>query len=163
VSAIVDSQIFNALANALDAYVVANPVAVAYPGLSFVPVPGQPYLRPWLLPAPTITTDWARSNDFSGIFQIDVFWPAGQGIKPAMAAAAQIVDYFAGGTPYAGTDIAVQVNEAPYLSPAQQEPGWLQIPVNVRYRAFASAPGLLIAALAAVGSADVAAFAGTVS
>lgn len=320
-SAGVEGKIFGALANALDAYVSSNPIAVAYPGLPFVPTAGVPFLRPWHLPAPTLATDWARSNDYSGIFSIDVFWPAGQGIKPAMAAASRLIDFFVGGQPfrsgsisltsekliedgtntihfvgaivapivvtgtqmffsmpakaaerksvilesfdganpvkcefdlvnvvagtpvgctpaifaigngeflvsiawtmlfdasvqfvifvnssfganpvYVGTpgagvfigrarwtedaaltdfdmaggttngssvigsiadssqEIAVTIIEPPYLSPAQQEPGWLQIPVNIRYRAFARASGLIEMAIAATEGADIAAF-----
>lgn len=162
-SALVEAKIFDVLATALDFFVASNPTLVAYPGLSFIPTAGQPFLRPWLLPAPTLATDWARSNDYSGIFSIDVFWPAGQGIKPAMAAASQLIDWFIGGSPYAGVDIAVQINDPPYISPALQEPGWLQIPVNIKYRAFASAPGLIDMKIAATEAADTAAFHVTVT
>ena len=324
-SAAVEAKLLDALAGALDSYIASNPIAVAYPGLSFVPVAGVPFLRPWFLPAPTLATDWANSNDYSGIFSIDVFWPAGQGIKPAMAIAARIIDFFAGkqfaatvgttfekiaedgtntvhfagqppgaavsagtqvlfsipakpaerhtltlestdgsstvqcefdlaagiagaatgctpaisplgngefllsiswtmlfdastqfvailtqttggsqfytGTPGSGVfigrahmaigsvaadfdmiggvlngasimmtggapddePVTAQIIEPPYLSPAQQEPGWLQIPINIKYRAFAHAPGLIDMAMGATEAADTAAFSGTVA
>jgi hypothetical protein len=135
----IETKIFGALAARLDAFVSAYPIDVAYPNINFMPRPRMPYLRPWMLPAPTISASLIApgSMDFKGIFQIDVFWPAGQGLIQALEKSAAIIAHFATTRLIYQDGFAVQINEAPYASPAMQEPGWVHIPVSIRFRAFA--------------------------
>jgi len=131
----IETTIFKLLAAHLDTYVQAHPIDVAYPGKTYTPVAGTPFLRPWFLPARTISADLNTTNDYTGILQIDVFWPSGQGTWDAMDVAAALIAHFPSPSVlYGDAGFNVRLEDPGYVSPALQEPGWLHIPVNVPYR-----------------------------
>ena len=131
-----ETQIFRAFTAAIDTFVAENPIDLAYPNALYTPGAG-PYLRPWMLPAPTSAFDYRATNEYRGVMQIDVFWPAGLGLVAPLEMAAALIAFFPRGSQLAGDDLTVSINEPPYLGPALQEPGWIQIPVSIRFRALA--------------------------
>ncbi|HKG24778.1 MAG TPA: phage tail terminator-like protein, partial [Thermomicrobiales bacterium] len=111
--------------------------SVAKPGLPFAPTSGTAYLRANLMPSPTdaITVD-GLTNEYRGIFQISVYHPEGGGILQPFETAALLTTYFETGTSlqHEGTTFTIQA--PPHIGPALDEPGWIMIPVSIRYRAF---------------------------
>lgn len=131
-----ETKIFRALTDRLDALVATLKIPVAYPGAGFKPITGKEYLRPWLLPAPTDPLTLAHSNQYSGILQVDVFWPEGQGIIKPMEKASAIIAHFPKGIRLYHEGVKVVVSGPPFIARALQEPGWLQLPINIPYAAF---------------------------
>jgi hypothetical protein len=131
--------IFRALAARLDLFIAQEAIDVAYPGLPFIPRADRPFLRPWQLPALTQSSGFGArdANDFRGIWQVDVFWPDDLGILAPLEKASKLMAHYGKGLVLHEGGVKVQINEPPYLGPALQEPGWLHLPVNIRYRAFA--------------------------
>jgi hypothetical protein len=132
-----DLTIFQALAARLDEYVAASPIAVAYPNLPFTPVSTLPWLRPWPLPAlATAALYRPTGNQYAGIWQVDVFWPVGQGLPQALAQAGALCGWYARGSKFMRGGITVRIEDPPYAGPAMQEPDWLHVPVTIRYKVF---------------------------
>jgi hypothetical protein len=132
----IETKIFRALTDRLDAFIIANPIAVAYPGRGFTPTQETPYLRVSWLPARTEPVSIKTTNDYTGLLQISVFWPDSKGIVQAVGKASEIIAHFRRTTFLYREGVRVKIHRPPYAAPAMQEPGWVQIPVDVPYQAF---------------------------
>lgn len=132
----IETKVFRALTDRLDAFVIANPIAVAYPARDFSPPAETPYLRISWLPARTDPVAIKRTNEYSGIFQVDVFWPDNKGLIKPLEFAALLVAHYVRGTTLFREGIKVRVHRPPSVAPAMQEPGWVQVPVSIPYQAF---------------------------
>ena len=86
-------QITNTLNARLNA--LTNKPPIAWPNVPYTPVNGTLYLRATILPANTETTTLASAGRHTGIYQVDVFAPNGQGELAANQMADRIADHFA--------------------------------------------------------------------
>jgi hypothetical protein len=138
----IETKVFRALTDRLDAYSTANSIAIARTGLNYTPTAETKFLRATHLPAQTraLSLSFDGTNEFRGIFQVDVFWPEGKGIVAAKEQAASIIAYFARGTEMTHGGVTVKVTRPPYELPAIQEDGWLMVPVTIPYLAFIANP-----------------------
>ena len=113
---------------------------IAQPAVAFTPTLGTPYLAATVLPntAELFGTEFDGDVDFQGLAQISVFWPSGQGLIKPQQVASQIVAACAPGTRIDRNGIRVRFDQRPSVAPALVEADWVQIPVNIRWRAFVS-------------------------
>lgn len=124
-------------------------LAMAFPSMpvswenkTYSPTVGTPYLRAWLLPAETdvVTLGQSPFQQRTGIFQVDVVYPAGsvgkqwEGWGLAKAKAAQVVAAFTAGTKFTYNALEVTCEKAWPSSGREEGNSWYHIPVNVRYR-----------------------------
>lgn len=130
-------KIFRALTDRLDTLAAALSLSVAKPGLPFAPTSGTAYLRANFMPSITdaITVD-GLTNEYRGIFQISVYHPEGGGILQPFETASLLTDYFATGTSVEHQGQTFTIQSPPHIGPALEEPGWIMLPVSIRYRAF---------------------------
>lgn len=110
---------------------------VAWPNVDFTP-PAGAYLRVTQLPAPTIGLSLSNdgSNVYSGLLQVDLMWPTGNGLADAMAAVGAILSHFRRGVRLDRDGLRIDVTQA-YSSAALREDVRLMVPITIRYRAFA--------------------------
>jgi hypothetical protein len=136
----IETRILEALNAQLAALVLSPVVPIAWQNKSFTP--SGAYLRPWLLPVRTdaLTVSVLGSNDYAGLYQVDVFWPSGSGLTDPMERASAIAAHFKRGTRISREGITVRIDDPPWPGPALQEPNWIQVPVSVPYRAFVPNP-----------------------
>lgn len=108
---------------------------VAWENIKFDPTVGTGYLRATLLPAETdlMTIGEGPWQTHQGIFQVDVFYPIGQGPGPAMSKAGEIQKVFCPGARFTYNTLTVTVEKS-WPSAGRQDDGWYHIPVNIRYR-----------------------------
>lgn len=107
---------------------------VAWENVDFTP-PQGPYLRGFLLPATTVAAGLgtAAKNKHTGIYQIDVIFPAGQGWGGCAAMAEKVRNAFRRGEKLGdGTILIVAASSGP----AMREDGRYKIPVSVNYYAW---------------------------
>ena len=133
-----DSDLQSALNARLDT--LDDGLEVAWENINFLPVSGTPYLRAWLLPAePSIATlgnsPWQERR---GVFQVDCFYPTGQGPGPAKLKAAALVALFKAGTRLTYNTLEVTCEKA-WPGPAMVEDGWYHVPVSVMYSCYSNA------------------------
>jgi len=130
-------KIFRALTDRLDTFAAAQSLSIAKPGIAFTPTSGTAYLRANILPSMTdaITVDGV-TNEYRGIFQVSVYHPEGGGILQPFETAALLTDYFATGTSVEHQGLSFIIQAPPHIGPAIEEPGWIMLPVSIRYRAF---------------------------
>jgi hypothetical protein len=125
---------------ALNAHLVsfAGTMAIAWPNLSFDPK-GKEYLRPTLLPAETeqVTLGSGGEDRHTGIYQVDVFWPAEKFGILARRKASDLASFFKYQR-LTRSGLLVRVHRPPSTNPARQETGWYQIPVSIPYQCDAS-------------------------
>lgn len=133
----IETKIFRALTGKLDAYTTGNAIDVAYPGRTYTPREDTPWIRPTLLWATTDAVDLSGdTNNYSGIFQVDLFWPEQRGMVRVLERASAIVAHFQRPQKLFHEGVRVEINLPPYLAPASQEPGWIQVPVSIPFRSF---------------------------
>ena len=77
---------------------------VAWPNVKYTPDKGTIYIRPTLLPAESTSATFAGKDRHSGIYQIDIFAPLDEGLKPMYDLADAIRDHFHKQTLTAGGD-----------------------------------------------------------
>lgn len=104
---------------------------------TYSPVSGTPYLAEHYLPAPTVPVGVAdnSSNDFRGVYQIDIRAPLNKSKFKANQIADQVLAHFRRGTEMTFGGIKVRVETA---DRAQGRPdgGWWFVPVSINWRAF---------------------------
>jgi hypothetical protein len=134
------SQIRGAIESKLGAWAAARApaLAIGWENVAFVP-PAPPYLRGFLMTAepqnPALGVSLQRHT---GIYQVSVYGPEGEGAGATERLAGEIAELFrrgAGAHDAAGT-IQVLFERTPAIGPSQsQNDGTFFLPVSIRYRA----------------------------
>lgn len=128
-----------AIYTALGKRLQALALPTAYEGAEFVPASGTLYLRESFLPGTTSPVGMAfgSTNNYVGIYQIDVCSPLGKEHKAAaLAAIEQVLTQFARGTTLTESGVDVTLHRADRLPAMPDGDRWVT-PISVRYRAFA--------------------------
>jgi|AntDeeMetagen134_2_1112570.scaffolds.fasta_scaffold02290_4 hypothetical protein len=124
---------------ALDSHLATMPPAidVAWPNRPYDPQIGTPWMRPNLLPTPPRQAELGLQgrNAHTGIYQISVFYPAGNGPGRAEDAASALVERFKRGTDVTYANHLVRCVMAGYRD-GTQEPDWYSLIVEIEYRAY---------------------------
>ncbi len=136
-----DAIILAALIEHLKTLSFSPVIEIAMPGVDF-PAAGQTkpdnYLAAFFMPNQTTNSEvGAGQEQHRGVFQVSVFWKKGAGhIKP-LEAADKIIAHFAKGTTIYADGLKIIIDRKPYASSPLQETDRVQVPVTVRYHAFA--------------------------
>lgn len=120
---------------ALDTYMAAFPNAppIAWENTPYVPSEGTPYFA---------TRTQGRSQTVTGpgadavvehdwVYQVSVFFPANEGLQPALSQAKAVAQYFKRGTSLAvagGGNLVVELTRIP---PSVESGNWINVPVQV--------------------------------
>lgn len=127
-------SLFNDLQSALQVKLnsLANRPYIAWPNVDFTPISGKTYLRPTLLPAKSTlsTLDGMQRN--SGLYQIDIFTPAGIGSGAALSLADTIKDHFNESTELTANDTIVYIQAISISAPSREE-AWYRVYVQIDY------------------------------
>lgn len=119
----------------LAAWAAAKPISVAWQNAPFTP-PAATYLRAFLLPADTDSQDLAGAHRaYTGVFQVSIVAPAGQGSGAAETLAEEIDALFPCNLLLTSGAFAVQVISPCSIGQALQDENRYTIPVWFRYRA----------------------------
>lgn len=117
----------------LKAFATTHSLPVAYEGMFFKkPDPPAPFLECFLIPALTknVTVDGTRNREV-GLFQVNVWAPAGNGLKVADAIATNLVNAF----PVVPKTGLVSIEQTPSKGKMMPDvAGWLIFPVTISYR-----------------------------
>lgn len=134
----VETKIYQGLVAQLKSLGLSEPIKHA--NVDSEPPSSGGYLQVNHLPATTQRRgiEPGASNWHTGLFQVSVFWPAGQGLVKPMEVAGEIIAGFKHGTSITREGQVIRIDEPPYINPAVQEGDWVSIPVRVPY--WASAP-----------------------
>ncbi len=134
----IDGKIIDGLLGHFGGFALPVGVGVAYPGMSFSPNAGEPYVELSVLNNAPIQRmiAFGKEPERLGIFQASVFWPEGQGIVKATDLAAQIGQHFARGTKIRGAGIVIWIIDEPVIASPIQETAWLQVPLSIRWHVY---------------------------
>lgn len=112
--------------------------SIAWEGVPFAPTPGTAFIRPFLLPGPTVQHEIGTAGLYrhSGIFQVSCFTPSGLGLGAAQTQADAIQALFSRGK-LTKNSTTVYINSIS-IGPSIEEADWVQLPVSVNYYAFSS-------------------------
>jgi len=134
----VETKIVEALFARLAALTLLPVHPIAWPNVSFTPPADGRYLRANELPSPTVGIDIATdgTNEYSGLFQVDVFGPLNVGSSVPQELAGAVVRHFKRGTRLDREGVRIDVMQASIGPALRDDPCWM-VPVTVRYRAFA--------------------------
>ncbi len=125
---------------ALDSHLAALELGpdLAWENVPFSPVVGRPWIRASFLPGPVIQAELAPAggrNRHQGLYQVSLFYPAGQGSGPARGMAERVISGFKRGTVLNHQGIRVCIQRS-WRGPALGEPDWFQVPVSVQWFAY---------------------------
>lgn len=142
---------YTAIRSAFTTKLLAFPTLpqVAWENRPFTPTQ-VPYLQPTLIPAESFQSEIGVNgmNRYSGIYQISIFVPAGQGTAAIDLLRDTLIDHFCRGTiitcddvPEWDTDIFWSNNRdarvtilKSWTGPTMFETDWVHVPVSVSYR-----------------------------
>lgn len=109
---------------------------IAYQNVPFTPNGGETYLRPVLLPAPTISDDLAGAHrGYVGVLQVSIVGPPNIGMGAALGIAAELDALFPVNGRYTASGVTTQVIGPASAGPVIQEPDQFNLPVSIQYRA----------------------------
>jgi len=110
------------------------PIQVAYQNVTLTPPTGR-YARCHLIPAPTLSEDWAGEHRLRrGIFQVDLCMPNGTGPGAATTLVQSLDAAFPLTGPMTQGSIQVYLLSPMSQGPALQEPDHYVVPVSCTYR-----------------------------
>ncbi len=137
-----ETKIEEALLNRLNALTFTPAIPIAWIGHDFTP-PTGPWLRPTLLPVPTVDPTIKLNHPIlGGIFQISVYNKPTADLEPkrlyiaTKEIAAAVVNWFEQERRLEREGVTVCLDEPPWIAPAIQDEGWLQLPVSVPYASY---------------------------
>lgn len=114
----------------------AGGVDISYQNKKYTPVDGTPYIRPNFLPAqPEPWVVGAATNFHTGIYQVDLIYPAGVGQSGINNKADEIITAFNQATllTYSGVNVYIKSSGR---GNAQQNGNWYFMPVNIRWECY---------------------------
>lgn len=137
----IEAIIFDGLLARLAALTLTPAMTVAYEGINFDP-PAAGYLSAQHFPADANQTELGDNgrNRLTGLLQVSVFKPQGDGLIPALEAAASVAAHFKRGTAITAGSLFIRVIRPPVVAPALVDDPYVQIPVTIRYQVDAPNP-----------------------
>jgi hypothetical protein len=126
-----------ALDSQLQTFATAQSLAVAWPNTGHEPTVGTPWIRPTLLPGwPEAAALGADADNYqSGLYQVDIFTPAGEGTEDARDYADAMITSFKRGTTLTYSGVTVRIKRAG-IEASRQEPEWVVLPVLIAWFAY---------------------------
>ena len=133
-----DTDITGALFARLAALTLTPTHQIAWPNVEFTPPSSGKFLRANEIPVSAVAVSVAAdgSNEYRGIFQVDVFGPLGAGLPTQKAIAAAVSAQFKRGLTLYGGSTRLDVTGS-FVGPAMVDKDRAMIPVSINYRAFA--------------------------
>lgn len=113
--------------------------SIAWENVAFTPVTGTTYLRPSLMVSEPNQAEIGENglNHHTGVFQISILAPSGNGVGSIMTLMNGLVDFFKRGTrlTYSGTNIRItKVWPSPWLTEADR----VNVPISIRFSTYAT-------------------------
>lgn len=110
---------------------------VAYEGVRFNPTPKTTWARIRIAPAGSepYSLD-AETHEHVGVVQIDVFLESGRGMGAAELLSDAVRAVFRPGTRLGSGADTIIIDSASRAAAVLQDPDWVQIPVQVRWRSY---------------------------
>jgi len=135
--AVSTSSIFLDISAALDSRlsVMTGLPPVAWESDKYEPVKDTLYLRPTNIQGDTIAVT-NNQDQTIGVYQIDVFAPAGKGKNESVLMADIIANHFKQDTKMSYIDQGVTVKSVSRNNISPDDNGWIHIAINVTYYAF---------------------------
>ena len=132
------STVFADISSALDSQLntLTGQSPIAWENTAYIPVKDTLYLRPTILPASTIQAGLGTSglDEYIGIYQIDIFAPAGKGRGEAEIKADAVADHFKRGTDLSKNGKTVRLGNVSRNSGIRDEDRFI-ISLSINYMA----------------------------
>ena len=99
--------------------------------------PGSAFQRAYLLPANTSNPTYGDNLAMeSGIFQVSLCYPEGNGSIDALERAEALRAWFPRGLSLTSENVTVIINKTPSIAPAMYEPGLYVIPISIPFYSY---------------------------
>jgi len=130
------ANIQQALETKLKAFADLKGYPVAWPNVRYDPSTA-PYLTSYNLPAETSTLGLSigSSDDYSGIFQVDVRCPKGNGGNDSRTITNEVIAEFSKGSEQIANTTTVLIEQSWASGAFDIDDAWFSVPVSIRYRA----------------------------
>ena len=132
------STVFADISSALDTRLnaLSGNIPTAWENTAFIPTKDVLYLRPSLLPAPTIQAALGVNgiDEYIGIYQIDIFAPAGKGRGEAEIKADSVADHFKRGTDLSSNGKTIRLGNVSRNAGIRSEDRFI-ISISINYMA----------------------------
>ena len=137
----IEAKIFEGLMARLASLTTSPSMPVAWPNVSYDP-PATGYLRVSHLPNETdqVTLGASGQNRHTGILQVSVMWPKGDGSIDPLEVAAQVVAHFKRGTSFTQNSVDIRIVVPPSIAAPLDDDPFMQYPVTIQYLADTANP-----------------------
>ncbi len=129
-------DILGVLNNQLVQFSQEHPIDIAFPGVSYDPTVGTPYIKPNLIPATNSSVGIGidTKNRHIGVYQITVRIPSAQTLGDMKVILSVLKKYFKKSSSLILDDVKVRITRF-LMGPFVEEPDWYTQIVRVEYRA----------------------------
>jgi len=137
----VEASIEEGLLARLATLTLSPVMPVSEPNIDFKPV-ASGYLQAQHFPVDTNQVNLGSNgkNRTSGIFQVSVYWPTGEGAIEPKERASLIAAHFKRGTVITQDGLNIRIVEPPHVAGVITEKQFLQVPVSINYLVDADNP-----------------------
>lgn len=137
----IEAIIEDALATHLATLTLSPAMPIAWPNVDYQPT-SSGYLHVQHFPVDTnqSTLGTTGKNRISGIYQVSVMWPKGEGGVQPKERAALVAGHFKRGTVITQDGLNIRINKPPHVVAAIEEKKFLQVPVSISYQVDADNP-----------------------
>lgn len=127
-------EIHTALDTRLNTLTGGTPIA--WENTAYVPIRGTAYLRPTLLMSPSSLMDLDTLQMNQGFYQVDLFYPLGDGAGVLLSKADDIYDHFKGALKLTSGSVNVYIKEISRTAPAEIDNAWYMASIEVHWKAY---------------------------
>ena len=126
----------NLIESALNAQLKTLGILTSWENIGYKPTKGTLWIRPTFMPGQSrAAAIGVNAQDrITGIYQVDVFAPADNGVYDGGQQVDAIMTVYKRGTALTYSGVTVKINKV-WRSTARPEPDWYQIPVIIEWQA----------------------------
>ncbi len=126
----------NLIESALNAQLNTLGIPISWENVGFKSTKGTLWIRPTFMPGQSRAAAIGKNSQdrITGIYQVDVFAPADEGVYAGGQQVDSIMTLFKRGTALTYSGVIVKINKV-WRSTARSEPDWYHIPVIVEWQA----------------------------
>jgi len=106
---------------------------IAWENGSYPPIKGTAFIRPRLIPSPSLLADFNGLQDNRGIYQIDLFYPLSNGTGDMLTKMDQIYDHFKNDIRLVSEGVVVNINEITRTRAGEVDEAWFMASLEIHF------------------------------
>lgn len=111
---------------------------IAWENIKYTPTKGTAYIRPTVLMSPSNLLDLNKTQYYNGIYQIDIFYPAGEGSGNALEKADELTEHFKEQTEIDSNSTTIYIKHVSRVPQPQFDGPWYIISIEINFECYSN-------------------------